>query len=61
MYSPGDPYFAAPDETFTIAPPEPPCLIDIRFTASRAQTIAPTTLMANILSIREASIESSRI
>ncbi len=37
----------APEDTFTIAPPVPPCFVDMRRTASRAHRKAPTTLVAN--------------
>ena len=57
----GEPYLAAPEETLTIPPPFPPCLLEILRTASRAQSIEPSTFVARIRKILGASIESSRI
>jgi hypothetical protein len=44
----------------TIDPPDPPYRVDIRLTASRAQTNAPITLVARMRAIRAAVISSTR-
>ena len=44
-----------------MAPPRPPCRVDMRRTASRAQRNDPTTLVARIRVMRAASIASTRI
>ena len=56
----GAPSIAAAEEMLTMAPPLPPCFVDMRFTASRAQSIEPTTLMRIIRSSRAALISSTR-
>jgi hypothetical protein len=44
----------------TIAPPLPPCFVDMRLIASRAQRNAPTTLVENMRCRRSAPIASTR-
>ena len=43
-----------------MTPPLPPCLVDIRFTASRAHRMAPVTLIAIMRWMRSADISSTR-
>src|SRR3954470_3227567 len=43
-----------------MTPPWPPCLVDIRFTASRAQRMEPVTLTAITRWMRSADISSTR-
>ena len=47
-YSPGLPSVAAIDEIITIAPPCPPCLVDMRMIAALAHSSAPTTLSSSV-------------
>ena len=51
---------AAIEDTFTIAPPLPPCLVDMRRAASRQQIIRPVTFVANRLASTLASNASTR-
>ena len=45
------PIVAAIDETLTMAPPLPPCTVDMRLAASRQHSMSPITLTANMRSI----------
>ena len=58
--SPGCRRGHAADDTNTIEPPAPPCTVDIRSTASRAQRIWPVTFTAIIRATRSPVNVSSR-
>ena len=51
---------AAAEETSTIEPPGPPCRVESRRTASRQQTIVPSTLTASTRSTRSTVSSSTR-
>ena len=46
---------AAADDRLTMTPPEPPCFVDMRFTASRAQRKEPRMLMSKMRCERSGS------
>jgi hypothetical protein len=51
---------AAADERLTMAPPVPPCFVDIRRSASRAQRKLPRMLTSNMRRSRATLIVSTR-
>ena len=55
MNAPGEPVSAPSEDTLTIAPPLPPLRVDMRFTASRAQSNCPATL-TRIVSMMPANV-----
>ena len=59
-YSPGLPSVAAIEEIITIAPPCPPCLVDMRLIAAFVQSSAPTTFSSSVSRMALASTASTR-